>query len=39
MTLVWLALSSIIWGAVLVGVGTLYQSLTRASGAERQWLW
>jgi murein DD-endopeptidase MepM/ murein hydrolase activator NlpD/beta-lactamase regulating signal transducer with metallopeptidase domain len=39
MTLVWLALSSIIWGALLVGVGTAFQSLTRASGAERQWLW
>jgi beta-lactamase regulating signal transducer with metallopeptidase domain len=39
MTLLWLALSSIVWGAALVGVGALFQSLTRASGAERQWLW
>jgi murein DD-endopeptidase MepM/ murein hydrolase activator NlpD/beta-lactamase regulating signal transducer with metallopeptidase domain len=38
-TFVWLALSSIVWGAALVGVGLAFQSLTRASGAERQWLW
>lgn len=39
MILVWLALSSIVWGAILVGVGTAFQAFTRASGAERQWLW
>jgi murein DD-endopeptidase MepM/ murein hydrolase activator NlpD/beta-lactamase regulating signal transducer with metallopeptidase domain len=39
MTLIWLALSSIVWGAALVGVGLAFQSFTRASGVERQWLW
>ena len=39
MMLVWLALSSIAWGGVLVAIGLGFQRLTSASGAERQWLW
>ncbi len=39
MTIVWLALSSILWGALIVGVGATIQSALRASGATRQWLW
>ncbi len=39
MMIVWLALSSILWGALIVGVGVTIQSTLRASGATRQWLW
>lgn len=39
MTIVWLLLSSILWGALVVGASAAIQSGLKMSGSTQQWLW